>query len=376
MNTNHMTLPPVARMYRALLERDAAFEGVFVVGVTTTRIFCSPACSAKKPRRENCAFFTDAREALRAGFRACLRCRPLERGRAASPLVARLLDLIEHDGEKRVRDADLRALGIDPTTARRAFHRHCGMTFQNYQRARRMGLALADLRANRDLPRAMDLAGYESWSGFGAAFAGVFGRPPSKAEAIGALVADWIPTPLGPMVAVASDAGLVLLEFHDRRALERELRELRQALGVAIVPGESAVLRQIRGELDEYFAGERTAFETPLVIRGGEFERRVWSELAKIPAGETRSYRQIATAIGTPQAVRAVGRANGQNPLAIVVPCHRVIRSDGALCGYGGGVWRKRRLLEHEAAIGGRLLPALTRSAPAAAGTRAARGAS
>lgn len=363
MNASTTALPSAERMYRALVERDASFEGVFVVGVKTTGIFCSPRCSAKKPLRDNCAFFTDARAALRAGFRACLRCRPLERGRTASPLVARLLELIERDAEKRVRDADLRELGIDPTTARRAFHRHCGMTFQNYQRARRMGLALADLRMNRDRPRAMDVAGYESWSGFGAAFAGVFGRPPSEAEAVGALVADWIPTPLGALVAVASDEGLLLLEFHDRRALERELRELRAELGVAIVPGQNMTLRQIRGELDEYFVGERRVFDTPLLIRGGEFERRVWAELAKIPAGATRSYQQIAAAIGSPRAVRAVGRANGRNPLAIVVPCHRVIRADGALCGYGGGVWRKRRLLEHEAAMsGGRTSPAADRA--------------
>jgi AraC family transcriptional regulator of adaptative response/methylated-DNA-[protein]-cysteine methyltransferase len=199
----------------------------------------------------------------------------------------------------------------------------------------------------------MDEAGYESFSGFGAAFAGLFGKPPSSAKQVNCLLADWIMTPLGGMVAIASDEGLCLLEFQDRRALKREIAWLQHRFAATVVPGKNAALRRIAVELEEYFAGRRTRFETPLVLSGSEFQIRVWKELLKIEAGQTRSYTELAAAIGRPGAQRAVGRANGDNRLALVVPCHRVIRSDGAPCGYGGGLWRKRRLLEHEARMVG-----------------------
>jgi len=199
----------------------------------------------------------------------------------------------------------------------------------------------------------MDAAGYESFSGFGAAFAGIFGKPPSSAGAVEHLVADWMETPLGPMVAVASDEGLCLLEFCDRRALEREVEWVRSHWKAVIVPGSNAPIKRIRAELAEYFEGARSRFQTPVVLRGSEFQVAVWRALLAIPPGETRSYAQIAKAVGRPGAVRAVGRANGDNRLAIIVPCHRVIRSDGTMCGYGGGIWRKKHLLEHEATVFG-----------------------
>ncbi|MEL7472404.1 MAG: methylated-DNA--[protein]-cysteine S-methyltransferase [Planctomycetota bacterium] len=157
-----------------------------------------------------------------------------------------------------------------------------------------------------------------------------------------------IHTPMGEMLAIASDSGLTLLEFHDRRALPRELRDVR-AQG-DIEPGEHAVLLQTARELHEYFDGYRRAFTIPLDPRGTPFERRVWDRLLEISHGETRSYADIARDLGKPGASRAIGRANGANRIAIVIPCHRVIRSDGALCGYGGGLDRKRRLLELEGA--------------------------
>jgi AraC family transcriptional regulator of adaptative response/methylated-DNA-[protein]-cysteine methyltransferase len=150
------------------------------------------------------------------------------------------------------------------------------------------------------------------------------------------------------MLAIAGDAGLELLEFVDRRALETELRELRRTLKGAIVPGEHPILRQTKQQLDEYFAGPRTTFDLPLNQRGSAFQLATWSALCEIPYGETRSYSDMARRVGSPGAVRAIGRVNGQNRIAIVVPCHRVIRADGSLCGYGGGRWRKQWLLDHE----------------------------
>ena len=150
------------------------------------------------------------------------------------------------------------------------------------------------------------------------------------------------------MLAIAGDAGLALLEFVDRRALETELRELRRTLGSAVVPGDHPILERTADQLREYFAGTRREFDLPLAQRGSDFQMRAWAALREIPYGETRSYGDMARRVGSPAAVRAIGRVNGQNQIAIVVPCHRVIRSDGSLCGYGGGRWRKQWLIEHE----------------------------
>jgi AraC family transcriptional regulator of adaptative response/methylated-DNA-[protein]-cysteine methyltransferase len=191
-------------------------------------------------------------------------------------------------------------------------------------------------------------AGFDSDSGFREAFARVFGDAPGRARDRALLTAAWIETPLGPMLAIAGDEGLELLEFVDRRALETELRELHKKWKRGIVPGDHPVLRQTEQQLREYFAGRRRAFDVPLKLQGSPFQIRAWEALCAIPYGETRSYADMARSIGSPGAVRAIGRANGQNRIAIVIPCHRVIQADGSLCGYGGGRWRKQWLLDHE----------------------------
>jgi len=150
------------------------------------------------------------------------------------------------------------------------------------------------------------------------------------------------------MLAVANDQGLCLLEFVDRRGLETQIATLRRRLGCAIFPGENEHLDTIADELSRYFDGEPTRFTVPLVLPGTPFQLKVWHRLRQIPPGETLSYAKLAEVIGRPGAQRAVGRANGDNRIAIVVPCHRVVRSDGTLCGYGGGLWRKKWLLQHE----------------------------
>jgi AraC family transcriptional regulator of adaptative response/methylated-DNA-[protein]-cysteine methyltransferase len=191
-------------------------------------------------------------------------------------------------------------------------------------------------------------AGFDSDSGFREAFARVFGDAPGRSRDKAVLTARWLESPLGPMLAIASETGLVLLEFVDRRALETELGELKRQFSSAIVPGDNPILERTARQLAEYFAGTRSAFDIPLDPRGSDFERRVWQALLSIPHGRTDSYLGIATSVGSPAASRAIGRANGRNRIAIVIPCHRVIRSDGALCGYGGGIWRKQWLLDHE----------------------------
>jgi AraC family transcriptional regulator of adaptative response/methylated-DNA-[protein]-cysteine methyltransferase len=344
------TLPSPDVMYRALAARDPAFDGIFYVAVKTTRVFCRSVCNARTPNRENVEFYARPHDALYAGYRPCRRCRPLDQGRAPPPVVERLLAAVEMDPSGRLRDADLGQMGIDPSSARRAFQRYCGMTFHAYHRARRMGLALTGIREGKSMIDLQLDHGFESGSGFREAFGRVFGTPPSQARELDCLYARWFETPLGPVLALANDAGLHLLEFVDRRGLERELQALRQRVRHHVVPGEHRYLAQIGDELAAYFGGTSLAFATPVKLDGSPFQREVWEALRAIPPGTTRSYGEIAAAIGRRTAVRAVGRANGDNKLAIIVPCHRVIGADGTLTGYGGGLWRKAWLLEHERA--------------------------
>jgi AraC family transcriptional regulator, regulatory protein of adaptative response / methylated-DNA-[protein]-cysteine methyltransferase len=341
-------LPPNETMYAALLQRDASFEGIFFVGVRTTGIFCRPTCPAKKPARENVNFFATPSEALHGGYRPCLRCQPMDPKQRPPKLVERLRSEVERAPGGRLTDKELAALKIDPSTARRQFQRHYGMTFQAYYRARRMGLALREVRKGRRVDEAQTGSGFDSASGFREAFTRVFGEPPTVAKERGGLFAQRIETPLGAMVAVTDDEGLRLLEFSDRRALEREVGILRKRLRTNIVPGEHPLLDKVREQLAAYFSGEELEFSVPLAPIGSDFQMRSWKVLRSIPVAETRSYSWVADQLGIPGARRAVGRANGTNMLCIIIPCHRVIRADGTLCGYGGGLWRKKWLLEHE----------------------------
>ena len=333
--------------YTALLGRDSEYEGVFYVGVRTTGIFCRPTCPARKPKRENCEFFTDPQAALLASYRPCARCRPLSHPNETSAVVRRLVAAVEREPTKRWRDADFEALGVHVSTARRQFQKRFGMTFVEYARARRLGSAFKAIRNGERVIDAQLDAGYDSGSGFRDAFARIMGAPPGK-RAARALYAAWIDTPLGPMTAVADERSLYLLEYVDRRGLEREIERLRLRLKAGIAPGRTAPIAQIEKELAAYFAGRSTAFKTPLVRFGSPFQNAVWDALLTIPPGETWSYAELARAVGRPRAVRAVGTANGANQFAIVIPCHRVINANGELGGYGGGIPRKRWLLDHE----------------------------
>lgn len=341
-------LPPSETMYRALVNRDASFEGIFFVGVRTTGIFCRPTCTAKKPARENVDFFATSNEALDSGFRPCLRCHPMETARSAPALLQRLRAELERAPGGRLTDKELTALSIDPSTARRQFKRHYGMTFQAYHRAHRIGVALSDVRRGGRVDEARNGSGFDSESGFRDAFTKLFGETPTNAKARAPLFAERMDTPLGPMIAVADDQGLRLLEFLDRRATERELSILRTRLRTNVVPGEHPHLKTVRQQIAGYFAGTKLEFDVALAPVGSEFQLRAWKILQSIPVGETRSYSWMAKRLGDENARRAVGRANGTNMICIVIPCHRVIRADGTLCGYGGGLWRKKWLLEHE----------------------------
>lgn len=341
-------LPSRAEMERAFLQGDASYDGLFYTGVRTTGIFCRPSCSARKPKPENVEFFGTVKDVLFAGYRACLRCKPLETGEDHPAWLDALMARIDAEPSARIREADLKAMGLDPARVRRYFASRYGLTFQAYCRARRLSHALESIKHGGSVDDAVFDAGYESHSGFREAFVKAFGATPGAAGRTGTVHLGWIDTPLGPMIAGASDDGLVLLEFTDRRMLEAQLATVRKRFGAGLVPGEHPHLATLRTELEAYFAGTLTEFSLPLVAPGTPFEERVWAELLKIPYGETRSYEDVAVALDNRGAVRAVGRANGLNRIAIVIPCHRVVNKSGELGGYGGGLWRKRRLLHLE----------------------------
>ncbi len=341
-----MNTLPETDYYAALVRRDSSYEGTFFVGVKTTGIFCRPTCPARKPKQENCEFFETAKEALLASYRPCLRCKPLAYP-GDSEVISRLVAAVEASPEKRFKDADFRELGLDASTARRQFKKRFGMTFVEYARSRRMGLAMKEIRKGQPVIEAQLASGYESSSGFRDAFARIMGETPKRWDGT-YLQAKWLDTPLGPMLAIADEQGLHLLEFVDRRGLEREVERLRLAARAVIIPGETPVFEQVTAELDAYFAGTLDRFEVPLVLYGTPFQRQVWEQLQQIPAGKTISYQELAVRVGNPAAVRAVARANGANQLALIIPCHRVIRLTGDLGGYAGGLARKAALLKLE----------------------------
>ncbi len=341
-------LPSDDVLYEALLARDPAFEGFAWVGVKSTGVFCKLNCTARKPKRENTIFYSSLAGALEAGFRPCKRCRPMHSGLTREPAIEALLAVLEADPDKRWSESAISAAGYDPSTIRRIFRRHFGITFLEIARLRRIGRSVESLAQGARVIDAQLTASYDSGSGFRHAIMKYLGNAPAHTARQNCLKAAWIETPIGTMIAVVDKHALWLLEFLDRKALPAEIERLKKITRSGIVMGRETVTDRIENELARYFSGERVAFSTPLASFGSGFTRQVWDELQNIPPGEIKSYSDIARSMGNSSACRAVARANGANQISIVIPCHRVIGQDGSLTGYGGGLWRKKWLIEHE----------------------------
>jgi len=334
--------------YQAMLDKNIEYEGVFYVGVLSTGIFCRPTCSARKPKF-NCKFYRTAEEALLASFRPCMRCHPLSNPDNISWLVSTLIEAIELEPEKRWKNADLSEFSIDASTACRQFQKRFGMSFIEYARARRMGVAIKQIHAGETIIETQFITGYESSSGFRDAFSKIMGGSPTHKEMHrNVLQVSWMDTPLGPMIGISDKEHLYLLEFIQRRGLQHEIEQLCSKNKSVIVPGEPQPLVSIKEELQLYFSGQLKKFKTPLCIQGTEFQKTTWKALINIPYGQTRSYKEQAQIIEKPLACRAVANANASNQFVIIIPCHRIINSNGKLGGYAGGVPRKQWLLEHE----------------------------
>lgn len=339
------TRPATPQACYAVFEtQDLSYDGYLYMGVETTGIFCRPACPARLPNFDNCTFHDSADAAVSSGYRACKCCHPAG-GEFA--LIKTLISLVEAEPDLKLTTKALAARGINASTARRQFLDRFGMSFADYARARRLALAAKTLSQGGSVIEAQLDAGFESPSGFRTAYAKVFGTAPAKGKA-DPLFIDWLDTPMGRMIAITDEAALYLLEFTNRKNMRRQFDRLRKVQSRAILPGRTAITEQIETELKAYFAGTLTAFKTPLAMSGTDFQRTTWQVLQTIPHGETRSYAQLAELIGNPRAVRAVASANANNGLALIIPCHRVIGSDGGLGGYAGGLSRKHDLLSLE----------------------------
>lgn len=330
--------------WTAFMRRDRAFDGRILGAVKTTGVYCKPSCPARRPKRENVLFFTTSEDARSAGFRACMRCKPDEVGRDRQA-VALAVKLIEQAEESPTLAELSAAVGYAPHHFQRIFKRDLGISPAEYARGLRNQRTETALKANGRVTDAVYDAGYSAPSSFYSDAKERLGMTPSawrdggRGETI-----RWshFDSPLGQMFIAATSKGICRLTFDDS---EQTLRRL----------FPNAMIVEDDGSLKELVEGALRAIEQPLAmpdlpidVAGTAFQEAVWRELRKIPAGETRSYAQIAAAIGHPKAVRAVGSANGDNHVCVLIPCHRVIRSDGSLGGYGGGIERKKKLLASE----------------------------
>jgi len=341
-------LPDHDTLYKALITRDPLYDGRAYVGVTSTGVFCRLTCPARNPKSGNCRFFDTITGCIEAGFRPCKRCHPLGPAAESDAGIQILLKAFQGDPAHRWRESDITRFGLDPSTVRRSFKRHFGMTFLEMARAARVRAGVETLsNGGRVIDAQLD-AGFSSPSAFRTAFAKLLGTRPSSFAGDALLKADWFETPLGAMIAVSDKSALHLLEFTDRKALPNQLWKLREQVRGSLGFGRFAPTDQVESELGSYFNANSGRFDVPLAFHGTVFTCEVWRALQNIPAGETRSYSEIARVIGRPTATRAVARANGANQIAIVIPCHRVIGADGSLTGYGGGLWRKQKLIDLE----------------------------
>lgn len=335
-------------MYQASLDKDTSFEGVFFTAVKTTGIFCRPSCTARKPKIENVAFFKTSKECILKGYRPCKVCKPLESLNETPAYIKELIDELSEDPSIKFKDYDLVKRGLEPNQIRRWFIKNHGITFQAYQRMFRINSAFKKIQNGGSVTETAFDAGFESLSGFGDSFKMIFGVSPKNSIRKKIIDLKRIETPIGTMYACAVEEGICLLEFTDRKMLETELKTLAKLFNATIIQGNNEHFNVLEKQLSEYFVGNRKEFSVSLCTPGTDFQNIVWKELQNIPYATTKTYKQQAEAINNSNAIRAVANANGMNRIAIVIPCHRVIGSDGQLTGYGGGLWRKKYLLELE----------------------------
>jgi AraC family transcriptional regulator of adaptative response/methylated-DNA-[protein]-cysteine methyltransferase len=337
--------------WQAVVRRDKAADGSFVFAVRTTGVFCRPGCPSRLPRRENVRFYATCQDAQRAGYRPCKRCRPAEapldeRHAAAVERACRLIEAADQPPPLAELADSVR---MSPHHLHRLFKAHTGVTPRAYAAAHRARRLRDCLAQGANVTAAMYAAGFNASSRFYQAANGLLGMKPRTYRAGGkgvrlrfAVGKCW----LGAILVAASDRGVAAIMLgDDPDSLPRQLAD--RFPRADLIAGD-ARFQQLVAQVVRFANTPSTGLDLPLDIRGTAFERRVWQALRGIPAGTTVSYRQLAARIGRPKAARAVGRACGRNPLALAIPCHRAVRSDGSLAGYRWGVERKQKLIDRE----------------------------
>jgi AraC family transcriptional regulator of adaptative response/methylated-DNA-[protein]-cysteine methyltransferase len=337
--------------WQAVAARDASHDGKFVFAVSSTGVYCRPSCPARRPRRENVAFFREPDQAEKAGYRACLRCRPgAIGGNGTTETVKAMCRYIEQHLDEPL---TLARLGSEfhqsPFHLQRTFKSVLGISPRAYADSCRMNQLKGNLRAGHSVTRSMYDAGYSSSSRLYERTASQLGMTPDKyrrgaiAAPIRYTIAD---SPMGRMLIAATDKGICAIQFANS---DDELEQgLKHEFPFAIRRRDDAAMEAWKKDLLRQMRGQRLNAALPLDIQATAFQRRVWSQLQSIPFGATRSYAAVAKAIGRPTATRAVARACATNPVAVAIPCHRVVRKSGDMGGYRWGVDRKKALLELE----------------------------
>ena len=340
-------LPDTSTAWRAVQRRDKSFDGRFVYAVSSTRIFCRPSCSSRRPTKSNVEFFRSPSDAERAGYRACKRCRPASAAASAidKALAAASAFLTQHAGEPVTLSRLSREVGVSAFHLQREFKRAFGVSPREFQDANRRRVLATRLRKGDTVSRATYEAGFGSSS---RVYERKLGMSPAELRKGGAgqrIQFAIVSSPLGRLLGAYTEKGVCAVAIgEDDQALEKSLREQFpkadiRAAGSTINEWVSAIVRGIGGEVNP---------SIPLDAQGSAFQWRVWKALQQIPRGTTLSYSEVAKAIGQPTAARAVARACATNPVALVIPCHRVVRDDGSLGGYRWGIEKKAELLEIE----------------------------
>jgi AraC family transcriptional regulator of adaptative response/methylated-DNA-[protein]-cysteine methyltransferase len=349
----HSTWTSDAARWQAVTTRDARADGAFYYAVRTTGVFCRPSCASRLPLRENVEFFADADDARDAGYRECKRCRPGGLPRELE-IVQRACAALDADPQERLTLAQLGdAVHLSPFHLQRLFKRVLGVSPRQYQAARRGAVLRDALGEGADVTRASADAGFGSSSRLYHSVPGELGMAPSAYRRKGAGLTiryACAPTPLGFVLIAATEKGICRIAFGDDAA------PLAAALSADFANAQciddAAAIAPFVAQIDAYLHGRRERFDLPLDIAATAFQQRVWDALQRIPYGETRSYTQIALTLGAPRAVRAVASACASNPVALAIPCHRVVQKSGSLAGYRWGLERKAALIDAEARAG------------------------
>jgi AraC family transcriptional regulator of adaptative response/methylated-DNA-[protein]-cysteine methyltransferase len=338
--------------WSAVVARDAAFDGSFYVAVETTGIYCRPSCAARRPNRANVRFFDTAEQAERTGFRPCKRCKPTEPSlvQQRAEKVKEACRLIETAEEEPKLDGLAEAVGLSPHHFHRIFKSMLGVTPKAYATAHRNKRMREKLARSATVTEAIYDAGFSSSGRFYATSSETLGMTPTDFKSGGKNTVIRFAVrecSLGLVLVAVSDKGVCAILFgDDPLALSRSLQK--QFPQAGLVEGDAG-FAELMAKVIDFIEHPQRDFDLPLDIRGTAFQHRVWDALRRIPVGSTMSYADVAKTIGAPKAVRAVARACATNRIAVAIPCHRVIGSDGSLTGYAGGIERKRALLAKEA---------------------------